>query len=465
MDRYSDVIQNESGRAVAGATVLILDESGQVATIYADRTGTPAANPITVDALGRWSFCAADGVYSARAYLGGVLKGELKDIRLEDVSDGLAVLSAPGGAALIGSIPAGAVTATTVQGAINDLGSAVKELQGVEQYVLPTASDTVKGGIRIGAGLSVDGDGVVSASGVAEGTVATVNAVAPVDGNVSLTTGDMPEGSNLYHTVARVRATTLAGLSTATNAAIAAADTVLGALGKLQKQISDQLAAKDATGGYAGLTLFKINFKNAANTFTSFLANANTAARTYTFPDKDGTVAMTSDVGGGAVVLLGSATVGTPVANIDFLSLFSAAYDKYTIEIQHAFPSADNTLAFRVAVAGAIVTTGYDAMAASGGAMVTSQSAHLLTPAPSKADGLIGATLTLELRNANDTTTAAPKSVGARGFNHATSNEFEVVVREGSYRSTTALSGFRLFWLSGANFVGGKVRVYGHKNT
>lgn len=55
-------------------------------------------------------------------------------------------------------------------------------------------------------------------------------------------------------------------------------------------------ANKDATGGYAGLTLFKINFKNAANTFTNFLTNATTAARTYTFPDKDGTVAMTSDI-------------------------------------------------------------------------------------------------------------------------------------------------------------------------
>jgi hypothetical protein len=48
---------------------------------------------------------------------------------------------------------------------------------------------------------------------------------------------------------------------------------------------------KDATGGLVGLTLFKINFKNAANTFTSFLTNTNTASRTYTFPDYDATVA------------------------------------------------------------------------------------------------------------------------------------------------------------------------------
>lgn len=57
-------------------------------------------------------------------------------------------------------------------------------------------------------------------------------------------------------------------------------------------------ANKDASGGYVGLTLFKINFKNTANTFTSFFTNSNTASRNYTFPDKDGTVAMTSDITG-----------------------------------------------------------------------------------------------------------------------------------------------------------------------
>jgi hypothetical protein len=48
---------------------------------------------------------------------------------------------------------------------------------------------------------------------------------------------------------------------------------------------------RDTSNGYPGLTSLKINFKNAANTFTSFFTNANTAARTYTFPDRDITVA------------------------------------------------------------------------------------------------------------------------------------------------------------------------------
>ncbi len=52
---------------------------------------------------------------------------------------------------------------------------------------------------------------------------------------------------------------------------------------------------KDVSGGFVGLTLLKINFKNTADTFTSFLVNANTAARTYTFPDKTGTAALLDD--------------------------------------------------------------------------------------------------------------------------------------------------------------------------
>ena len=56
-------------------------------------------------------------------------------------------------------------------------------------------------------------------------------------------TDAVTEGAtNLYFTAARVLAVVLTGLSTATNAVITAADTVLYALGKLQKQISDNLA-------------------------------------------------------------------------------------------------------------------------------------------------------------------------------------------------------------------------------
>ncbi|MFZ2306844.1 MAG: hypothetical protein WAW73_17495 [Rhodoferax sp.] len=58
---------------------------------------------------------------------------------------------------------------------------------------------------------------------------------------------------------------------------------------------------KDVSGGVPGLTLFKLNLRNAADTITSWLTNAATVARTWTFPDKDGTVAMLSDITLGAL--------------------------------------------------------------------------------------------------------------------------------------------------------------------
>jgi len=52
-------------------------------------------------------------------------------------------------------------------------------------------------------------------------------------------TGSLAEGTNLYFTQNRVRATLLTGLSVATGGVIAAADTVLQAFGKLQYQLSN----------------------------------------------------------------------------------------------------------------------------------------------------------------------------------------------------------------------------------
>lgn len=59
----------------------------------------------------------------------------------------------------------------------------------------------------------------------------------------------------------------------------------------------EQTSNKEASGGYAGLTLFKINFRNVANSFTSFFTNSNTAARTYTFQDRNGIIADDTDLG------------------------------------------------------------------------------------------------------------------------------------------------------------------------
>ncbi|OGC00152.1 hypothetical protein A2V82_16585 [candidate division KSB1 bacterium RBG_16_48_16] len=62
--------------------------------------------------------------------------------------------------------------------------------------------------------------------------------------------------------------------------------------------VPEDQASKDASGGYAGLTALKLNLKNVLGTIINFFSTSSTAARTWTMPDKDGTVAMTSDITG-----------------------------------------------------------------------------------------------------------------------------------------------------------------------
>ena len=80
--------------------------------------------------------------------------------------------------------------------------------------------------------------------------------------------------------------------------------------------VPENSANKNASGGYAGLTLFNINLRNTVNTVTSFFTTAATVARTWTFPDKNGTVAMTSDIVGTVSNVSGTApiSVATPTS-------------------------------------------------------------------------------------------------------------------------------------------------------
>lgn len=55
------------------------------------------------------------------------------------------------------------------------------------------------------------------------------------------------------------------------------------------------LASKDAQNGVPALTGFKLNLKNVAGAITSWFSSAATAARTWTMPDKSGTVALVDD--------------------------------------------------------------------------------------------------------------------------------------------------------------------------
>lgn len=88
----------------------------------------------------------------------------------------------------------------------------------------------------------------------------------------------MPEGTNLYFTNARTVAATLTGYSVGTNTALAATDTVNGAFGKVQAQIS-AIGAPAVTSRSVDYTFVLAD----ANT-RSLHPSADTAVRTWTLP-------------------------------------------------------------------------------------------------------------------------------------------------------------------------------------
>ena len=81
--------------------------------------------------------------------------------------------------------------------------------------------------------------------------------------------------STISDFVETVRATVLTGLSTATNAVISTTDTVLGALGKLQKQITDHLAN---TSNPHSVTKAQVGLGSVPNTDATNPANISQSA-------------------------------------------------------------------------------------------------------------------------------------------------------------------------------------------
>lgn len=445
MQRQNGVFQGKSGRVIAGGVVRVFQAGTQVpALIYTDPAGTQPIADLLTNIEGEFSFYVANGRYDIRVYVGGQFDNEILDVLAFDPADLANDVDLSGVEAQISEVD------TRLSGTVSALSAQVQTL--------------VTNGLDAARDVLPDD---VGATDRLWGIWAN-NDTAPI--------------SSLADEVGAAMIGTASGVTLQS-----ALDTLSTVGAGADKQ---SLSEKDASGGYVGLSGFNIKLKNSTGTVTTELATLATGGQTYTFPNKSGTVAMTSDLSGGytlpaasasvlggvkvgsglaidgagilsstasgtgAMVLLGSATVGAEVANIDFLNVFTSAYDKYVIEIHGASPSTQQILNLRIATGGVVDTniSSYYVMAAPGAGIASaSQLALSSTPISDSYSA------TVEVSSANSTTRY--KHVFVRGYGGGYS-----VFAAGAYLQNVAASGFRLYWPGGANFIAGTVRVYGIKN-
>lgn len=287
--------------------------NGQVLTIVGTaptwQTPTPPGNvsgvgPSVDNAVARWNGITADSIQNSVVIISdagdvsGVATLTATDISTGTTIGGAYVYRAGGTDVAVADGGTGISSYTTGDILFASGATTLSKLAaGTSGYVLTSNGAGMAPSWQVGGGGgTVTTTSVVSANGFA-GTVANASTTPAI----TLTT-----------TVSGI----LKGDGTSISAAIAGTD-YQAALG----YTAENTANKDATGGYAGLTLFKINFKNVANTFTSFLTNTNTAARTYTFQDRNGTIADDTDLSLKAPLasptFTGTVTVPTPVNQTD----------------------------------------------------------------------------------------------------------------------------------------------------
>lgn len=93
MQRYQDAVLDAQGNAIPGATVTVTDSGGAAATIYSGNgSGQYAANTLTTDATGEYSFYAANGRYNLAITATGFSGDTHNDVLLHDPAEAAAAV-------------------------------------------------------------------------------------------------------------------------------------------------------------------------------------------------------------------------------------------------------------------------------------------------------------------------------------------------------------------------------------
>lgn len=241
-------------------------------------------------------------------------------------------------------LQAGTASAADIAAINAQIAAIQAEIAGLPKASYPTlqVSAPLTSAGLLQNGFAKLGLATLDDSGAGTFKLITRDSFGRLSGTKGGTTSDVPEGTNLYHTAARVLATVLAGLSTATNAAITAADTVLSALGKLQAQITALFTNKaDKATTLAGYGITDaLSTSGGTSTGDITLAGTNTSLRT----DKNAYSQLTFADG----------VYGMRLASAGSIALFCAGAASYSLLLSGTscvsastwVPVSDNSLSF-----------------------------------------------------------------------------------------------------------------------
>ena len=164
---------------------------------------------------------------------------------------------------------------TTANTAAGQAASALNTANGIAATANQASTDASQATNTANTALST-ANGIAGTANQAQADASA--ALTAANAANTRTTSDIAEGTNLYHTQNRVRATALTSLPALTNAAITVTDTILQAFAKVQGQINNIIASfytkaqVDANSGTRGRSInfidnssFAVNQRNSTS--------------------------------------------------------------------------------------------------------------------------------------------------------------------------------------------------------
>jgi hypothetical protein len=265
-------VTSVNGVAGPGAITITTANVSEVTNLYFTNARAIAA-PLT-------GYSASAGVIAATdSVLVGIQKlaGNLAGLVTTNVAEGtnLYYTNARG----IGSTLTGYVSGAGTVAAADTVLSAIQKLNG---NIVGLSTTNVAEGSNLyftnARGIGAVLTGYTSSTGTVAATDTVLQAIQKLAGNAAaLTTTAVAEGTNLYFTQARAIASPITGYSSAAGT-VSAADTIVGAIGKLNGNV----AALTTTNVAEGSNLYFTDARVLATALTGYSATTGVVAATDT---------------------------------------------------------------------------------------------------------------------------------------------------------------------------------------